>query len=237
MGGSAPTLVLVHGLGATGAVWDRLLELGRWPGRVLVPDLRGHGGSPWAANYSLGSMAADVAGLLGPGETSIVVGHSLGGVVAMALATGWYGVTVQRCLTIGIKVAWSPAEVDRIPELAARPRRHFSSRPEAAAWFLKLAGLHGIVDSDDPMTERGVIEVPDGWTTTQDPRTIVVGPPPMASLHAAVEVPVRHVCGADDPLVTWAELVAYDADAVQIDGAGHNAMVERPADVLELIER
>lgn len=40
-------LLLLHGLGATGAVWDRLLPLVErsWPGPWAVLDLRGHGRS------------------------------------------------------------------------------------------------------------------------------------------------------------------------------------------------
>ena len=48
-GGSGDELLLLlHGLGATGAVWDRLLPLveASWPGAWAVPDLRVHGRSP-----------------------------------------------------------------------------------------------------------------------------------------------------------------------------------------------
>ena len=48
------TYLLLHGLGATGEVWDGLADLiernkaGRW----LVPDFRGHGRSPWEKPYT-----------------------------------------------------------------------------------------------------------------------------------------------------------------------------------------
>src|SRR6202050_2928957 len=47
-GGGEPVLVLLHGLGATGDVWNgwRPLLARRWPGRWLAPDLPGHGGGP-----------------------------------------------------------------------------------------------------------------------------------------------------------------------------------------------
>jgi pimeloyl-ACP methyl ester carboxylesterase len=44
--------------------------------------------------YSFGQHAADVAALLRPGEPVVVVGHSMGGVVGLALASGWFGVDV-----------------------------------------------------------------------------------------------------------------------------------------------
>jgi pimeloyl-ACP methyl ester carboxylesterase len=51
-GNGARVLLLLHGLGATGDVWDRWQPLlaRRWTGRWLAPDLPGHGGSPgWMA--------------------------------------------------------------------------------------------------------------------------------------------------------------------------------------------
>src|SRR5262245_37275966 len=49
VGSGSPSLVLLHGLGQNGAVWRPLLaELSGWPGRIVIPDLRGHGRSPHA---------------------------------------------------------------------------------------------------------------------------------------------------------------------------------------------
>ena len=56
-------LLLLHGLGATGAVWDRLLPLVEesWRGPWAVPDMRGHGRSPAEPPYGYAVHAADVA--------------------------------------------------------------------------------------------------------------------------------------------------------------------------------
>jgi pimeloyl-ACP methyl ester carboxylesterase len=47
-GYARPVLLLLHGLGATGGVWQgwRPLLARRWPGHWLAPDLPGHGESP-----------------------------------------------------------------------------------------------------------------------------------------------------------------------------------------------
>ena len=60
-------LLLLHGLGATGAVWDRLLPLVErsWPGPWAVPDLRGHGRSVAEPPYGYAVHAADAASLVG----------------------------------------------------------------------------------------------------------------------------------------------------------------------------
>ena len=68
-----PTLMLLHGLGATGEVCNPLINVAAWPGRVLAPDLRGHGSSNWSASYSFGEMAADVATLMSSDEDYVVL--------------------------------------------------------------------------------------------------------------------------------------------------------------------
>ena len=83
--GEGETLVLVHGLGGSAANWLALAPL-LLPGRrVLVPELAGHGGSdPLPAAASLNAYADRIAGLLD--EPAAIVGHSLGGAVALRLA-------------------------------------------------------------------------------------------------------------------------------------------------------
>jgi pimeloyl-ACP methyl ester carboxylesterase len=83
------TLVLLHGLGASGAVWQ---GIGRRfdPGlRLLAPDLRGHGDSDKpSAGYLPRDYAGDVTALLahdGAGPVDLL-GHSLGAIVASLLA-------------------------------------------------------------------------------------------------------------------------------------------------------
>ena len=82
--GTGPPLLLVHGYG--GAAWnfDELASL--LPGRrLIVPDLPGHGGSsPLPAAANLAGFADVLAPLLD--EPTDVLGHSLGGVVALRLA-------------------------------------------------------------------------------------------------------------------------------------------------------
>jgi pimeloyl-ACP methyl ester carboxylesterase len=88
-GGEGEPLVLVHGLGGAAANWVALAPL-LLPGRrLLVPELPGHGGSsPLPAAPSLNGYA-DRLGLLLEHEgiaPAAIVGHSLGGAIALRLA-------------------------------------------------------------------------------------------------------------------------------------------------------
>ncbi|MFI9640955.1 alpha/beta fold hydrolase [Micromonospora sp. NPDC051925] len=87
-------VLLVHGNGSSSAFWEPLLR--RLPAtlRVVAPDLRGYGGTetaPVDARRGLADFADDVAalldtpGLFTAGARPVVVGHSLGGGVAMRL--------------------------------------------------------------------------------------------------------------------------------------------------------
>jgi pimeloyl-ACP methyl ester carboxylesterase len=82
-GGEGPPLMLVHGFG--GAAWNFSELAPLLPGRrLIIPDLPGHGGSTPLPAPTLAGFADVLAGLLdGPSD---VLGHSLGGVVALRLA-------------------------------------------------------------------------------------------------------------------------------------------------------
>lgn len=114
-GSGEPLLLLLHGLGATGDAWAGWLPLlaGRWPGRWLAPDLPGHGGSPPLAAYTFDGFAAAVAGIVPSGGGIVVLGHSLGGVVGLALAGREYGLPVRAVIGLGIKTDWTDEDLDR----------------------------------------------------------------------------------------------------------------------------
>src|SRR6185312_1116261 len=92
-GGRGPDLlVLLHGLGATGAVWQPFLASAdrHWRGRWLAVDLPGHGGSAPQESYAIGDIAASIARVVLPHAEAqgqiVVLGHSLGGAIGLALA-------------------------------------------------------------------------------------------------------------------------------------------------------
>jgi pimeloyl-ACP methyl ester carboxylesterase len=239
-GGSGDDLLLLlHGLGATGAVWNRLLPLveASWPGSWAVPDLRGHGGSPAEPPYGYAVHAADVALLAaGLGAARVtVLGHSFGGVVGAVLAGGWYGVEVDRVVAVGVKIDWTDDEVARARALAVRPPQVFATAPEAAARHLRLAGLAGLVAPDDPVALAGVREVEGGFRPALDPRAFgAVGPSVEEVLSRAV-APLRLAAGAADPMVGLAAMRRVDPGAVLLEGAGHNAHWEIPDAVWSLL--
>ena len=229
--------LLLHGLGATGAVWRNgcraLDDRGEW----LVVDLPGHGSSGALLQYSVGALASAVAAVLDRDRTYRVIGHSLGVYVGLALASGWFGVRVASVLGIGPKVEWSEADVIATVELARKPARIFPNEEEAWTRYRKVSGLDSRVAPDEALLERGVVAVEGGYRLAADPKTALVAGAPFASLASSARCPVLLVRGATDPMVTLAELGKYCAAAVDLPGAGHNAHVESPGSIVALSDR
>jgi pimeloyl-ACP methyl ester carboxylesterase len=87
--GEGPALLLVHGIGDSSDTWRDLIPLLARNHTVIAPDLLGHGHSDKPrADYSVAAFAnglRDLLGILGI-DRATVVGHSLGGGVAMQFA-------------------------------------------------------------------------------------------------------------------------------------------------------
>lgn len=232
----APTLLLLHGLSANGGVWAELeaFLVREWDGHRSAPDLPGHGAAARLPRYSFGSLASAVAADLEPGEPVVVIGHSLGGVVGLELAGGSYGVDVRGVVALGVKVAWTDDELAKAQALAAKPPATFASPAEAAARFLLVSGLDGLVRADHPAVERGISAEGGAWRLTADGAAIGVGAPDMRSLLAAAEAQVVLARGEHDRLQTTEQLRELDPAAVELAGLGHNAQVEDPRRVWEL---
>ncbi|WLS48904.1 alpha/beta hydrolase [Micromonospora profundi] len=225
-------------MGATGDVWlpwAPLLEQ-HWPGRWLAPDLAGHGWSAPLPTYSFEGFANRIAQALAPGDRIVVLGHSLGGVVGLALAARAAGTPVDAVVGLGIKAVWTPDELTRAADVAARPVSWFASRSEAARRYLRVAGLAGLVPPDHPMVDAGLRQIDGRWRLAMDTGAFAVGEPDLAALLAATDVPVVLARGEHDTMVTDAQLKEYGVPVATLPGLGHNAHVEDPAAVLALLD-
>lgn len=88
-GGSGPAIVLLHGLSMSRRTWDRFLPDLEGRFRVVRLDQRGHGESSHApGTYVLDTYVSDTVAFLAEAVRgrSILVGHSLGGVITHAVA-------------------------------------------------------------------------------------------------------------------------------------------------------
>jgi len=231
-------LVLLHGLGATSEVWTGLRQVlaDQWPGRWIAPDFPGHGGSSRLPVYSFGHLAAAVSQAIPPASRVVVLGHSLGGVVGLALASGWFGVPVAAVCGVGIKVQWTPEELARTRAFSTRPNPVYPTRAEAAERHLKVSGLAGLI-LPDAVPDAALVQGDSGWTLAFDPGAFTVGAPDMPGLLGAARAPVTLAVGGHDPMCPPDQLLALRSDSLVLPGLGHNPHVEAPAALVPLLER
>jgi pimeloyl-ACP methyl ester carboxylesterase len=244
-GASGPVLLLLHGLLGSGASFGPALDELARTHRVIAPDLLGHGDSAKpGGDYSLGSLATlvrDLLVVLGV-ESATVVGHSLGGGVAMQLAYQFPG-TVDRLVLVGsgglgravspaLRAVALPGAEWVIPAVfnpyaaraAGRLLRPFRGIAPPALTQV-VAGLATLADAEARaafvLTARSVIDVRGQRVSGAD------------RLYLAAAVPLLLVWGGRDPVIPVAHGEALHRQLpgsrlVVFDGAGHFPQVEEP---------
>lgn len=229
IGAGGPTLVLLHGLGANGAVWEPFLPLlGCWPGEILIPDLRGHGRSPHRDSYAETAHVQDVGGLLDGKGDIYLIGHSMGGMIALLLAAPLRRLPVRAVFAFGVKASWNSEEVEKALAVAARPVKRFASREEAIERFLTVSGLKGLAAPESSVAQTGVVANGGEYSLAADPRTMAVVGGSLADAFLQAKLISRLACGGRDPLVTINDLRAIDRHAISLGYCGHNPHIENP---------
>jgi pimeloyl-ACP methyl ester carboxylesterase len=220
------TTLLLHGLGATNRVWD-----GWQREDVIAPDLPGHGTAEPLPTYSFESIAAALAKTLATTlpDRITIVGHSLGGVIALELASSRYGVQVDRVIALGVKVTWSDDDLAKAAALAAKPVTYFETRDDAAARYLRISGLQDLIDPQSEAVDHGLRQEDGRWRLALDPRAFGVGAPNMSRLIRDAKADVVLARGELDPMNTDAELAELHDRVITLPGLGHNAHVEDPS--------
>jgi pimeloyl-ACP methyl ester carboxylesterase len=113
VGDSGPWLVFCHGLFGQGRNWTRIARALEETHRSLLVDLPDHGRSEWTERFDFGEFADRVATVLPEGEPVTLVGHSLGGKIAMVLALR-HPELVERLCVVDV----SPVTYDNSREFA-----------------------------------------------------------------------------------------------------------------------
>lgn len=234
-GNAARPVLLLHGLGCNGAVWDPLVPLLHDRGfGTIVPDFAGHGRSAWSSAYSLAGHAAAVAAVVTRDRPVRIIGHSMGATIGMILSSALFETQVSSLFAIALKIDWTAEEVQRMGEI--RSTRRFATRSEAAQRFLRVTGLSGLIRENHRCAQAGIIEDSNGVRLAADPRTAAVVHEPVAPVVArarADKVSFRLSCGTADRLVDIASLREWDSEAIPFQGYQHNVHVEAPEAVLD----
>ncbi|MDQ2583381.1 alpha/beta fold hydrolase [Saccharothrix yanglingensis] len=150
-GGSGRGIVLLHGLMSRASTWWTVAQWLKPYGRVVAPDARGHGRNPRRGPFRTEDFAADAAAVveergLGP---AVVIGHSMGGLHAWALAAA------RPDLVAAVVVE------DVVPDNRGRTVDEWRWYFDAWPVFESLAHVRSVVDV--PRVEELFEERDDGW--------------------------------------------------------------------------
>jgi pimeloyl-ACP methyl ester carboxylesterase len=216
MAGSGPVLLLIHGITGTSANWRRVIGPLSERHTVIAPDLLGHGQSAKPrGDYSLGAYASGVRDLLLTlgHDRATVVGHSLGGGIAMQFAYQ-FPERLDRLVLVSsgglgrevsplIRSATLPLSEYVLPLLVAEPLRNGVA---AIGQALARVGLRPGSDLEE--VARGFASLGDIETRQAFIHTIrgIVDPGGQRvsatdRLYLAAEVPTLIVWGERDPII------------------------------------
>jgi pimeloyl-ACP methyl ester carboxylesterase len=241
--------VLIHGLATTRVIWRHavpLLSAGR---RVITLDVPGFGESPPAGEgFDLAEVAKRIGATLrraGVAEPFDLVGHSMGGAVALVLAALDPDAIARLVLV-------APAGLRPMPAPAARafgtfakhaiPLRRRGAPLADFAWGRRLLMTPGTADpaSIPPADVRAMLAASRGATRIGEALATVASAD-VRPLLAKLPVHVGAVWGARDRIVPpggihTLEQLRPEAPTATVPNAGHILMVERPDEFAEALE-
>lgn len=90
--GTGMPVILVHGFGEDGTVWDQQAEYLKKNFKVIIPDLPGSGQSELIDDMSIEGMAEVIHSIIHEEDIDAcpVIGHSMGGYITLALVEKYY---------------------------------------------------------------------------------------------------------------------------------------------------
>jgi pimeloyl-ACP methyl ester carboxylesterase len=251
----AEAILLIHGMAGSSQTWRAIMPQLAKKYRVVAPDLLGHGqSSKPRSDYSLGAFAVGLRDLLDELEieSATVIGHSLGGGVAMQflyqhpeycrrlvlISSGGLGQDVGLIL----RLLSAPGAELVMPIIAPSPVLRAGN---AVRSFLSSRGLRSPRGAE---VWNAYSSFSDGATREAFLRTLrsVVDYRGQAvsalnRLQLRAEMPTLAIWGEEDTIIpvdhAYAALEARpDCRLEVLPGIGHFAHVEAPAEVAELID-
>ena len=235
--GRGPAIVLLHGLGSRAEQWLPTARLLARRHRVVLVDLPGHGESSMPAPFSLerAAQALDRALQRESREPVVLVGHSLGGLVAAA----------EACERPGRLRALVLVETALRPQVGGKERAALLDALDSDYRGV-LRGAYLAFGRDSVQGEALYREVAAMDPTVIKPWIRLAFTADLSRRMARLQVPLLVVLASrswpeGEPWVETAAILGYGSvprvRAVRIAGCGHFVMLDQPAELARLIER
>jgi pimeloyl-ACP methyl ester carboxylesterase len=253
--GSGPVLALIHGITSSADTWRPAMAGLSRDHTVIAPDLLGHGASAKPrGDYSLGAYASGVRDLLATlGHDRVtVVGHSLGGGIAMQFAYQFPERTERLVL---VSSGGLGREVSMVLRAAALPGAELVLPFLVPSWLARAVGGMGWVGArlglrpspDLGEMVRGFLSLGDAEARAAFLHTLraVIDPGGQRisghdRLYLAAHLPTLLVWGDRDPIIPAAHGLAAQAampgsELELFAGSGHFPHLHDPTRFVELM--
>lgn len=230
--GRGRPLLFVHGFPLSGEMWQPILPLLQDVGKLIVPDLRGFGGSEATPDAEMADYADDLAALLdalGEKQPAVVVGLSMGGYVAFEFHRR------HRARVAALVLADTRAEGDTAESAKAR----LESADQVAREGSRIVGDAMVEKLFAAATPATVKETWRGLMAAADPVGVAAALRAMSRrtdfrpLLSDIQAPTLIIVGAEDSItpVDGSRGMHEAIGGSQLEiipGAGHMPPVEQP---------
>ena len=252
--GSGPAILLIHGIGDNSTTWNTVQTELAQRFTVIAPDLLGHGRSDKPrADYSVAAYAngmRDLLSVLGI-ERATIVGHSLGGGVAMQFAYQFPQLVERLILVSAGGVTKDVNFVLRCASLPIGSEALALLRLPLVLPALQMAGrVAGMtLGRDLPNVLRILDDLPEPTASAAFSRTLRAVVDWRGQIVTMLDrcylteaVPVQIIWGTKDVVLpirhAWMAHAAMPGSRLEIfEGAGHFPFHEDPARFIDVVER
>ena len=239
--GSGPALVLLHGFLESAAIWDNFTEILQKEFTVIAIDLPGHGGSEVLAEiHTMKKVADSVKEILLTEniQQSVLVGHSMGGYVALQFASE------NEPMLKGLVLFHSHANADS-EEAKENRRRTINIVKQNRGGFIRQF-------IPDLFDQRHVAEYSSEIKELQDQAALMSSEAIIAALAGMrdresqlqylllSEVPVFFIIGKQDSRMPYNQLMAQavipsHSEVILLEDVGHMGYIEAKAKTLQAL--
>jgi len=243
--GSGPPLVVLHGLFGSSGNWRGIARELAATHTVHSVDLRNHGASPWADSMGYVEMADDVLQLIAKLrlDRPTVLGHSMGGKTAMALALR-QPAAVGRLVVVDIApVGYADTLTPFAEAMRSADVVGAASRTEVQRRLQQSVPDAGVV----PFLMQNLVVCNDHFDWRLNLLAISAAMPqlsgfPSELLGARFASPVTVIAGERSDYVAQRDGAAFhpmfdDLEIEVVEGAGHWVHADRPAAFLASLRR
>lgn len=246
------TVILLHGNSANAWWWEPVARLMPQDLRILALDQRGHGDSEWVrpASYSPLDNARDIAAFSAHvshpeahrGDKPIVVGHSMGGLSALAFARH-HGELARAVVAIDAALTSSKGRDRYLRRLKALPLVTYPDLETAQARFRLMPDEGGIAPEIlREIAHKSLARTDDGRWTLKFDRESFFGSDGIDALETikAIAIPTLLIRAELSRIMT-AEAAAAARDSnpqvriVEIAAAHHHVILENPQAVASIL--